>query len=475
MSIDIIANPFGENGSLMDETTFETEAGAGMTAERLKYAKFNRMMYRADAKINELIDGTGKGTPRGVGDDAFIKGLFTATDTIASPLDDLCVIGAGDTTKAYQDICYTRIGGLKKLLVCNAVTGCELDVLDIDTLSLESENDLSSGLSTAGSEDWIPYSVCNDGTYAYVLFCDVDSYAWAVQSYDMSTWAPNPAWPATGLTMTDTGIATVAPLIRYVAEGKLAVVQSWVPLPGAAVAIIDATDGTLDGEDGGDMSFSAMSYAYGLCSDGTYVFFGVSDLLSDNVEICSMPIASPGATGCGGAEWPIQITDLTDASTYTGALACSGSLVVMGFSKDSSLLRYVVAETGQGSSVKCSTSATGEANAVYSIVWDGLNFWAVGGSAKDPTDTYANLSALKLTGALKGWKSGGVSDPTVSESEIGFIESFSLLIDPTDSPGYRKDLKCTHDGRDMWCILRPVTGDAAYSGRVVRFAKTLLR
>ena len=477
MGIDKLT-PLGETGNLASDVVYDAFVSNGWSAERVKASLLDKAFNKGDNKINEILTGTGKGTPLDTGEEAFIKGLFTPQDSVASPLDPGNFLDAEDDTKAYFNLSYTVISGAPTILAANYVTGAYVDVFDLDAMTLDSENDLTAALPSGGGETWATVDICNDGTHAFVLFEDTTNNTFQVQSFLLTDWSTNTAWPSTGLALSGSGSPSVKPKIKYVADDKLAVIQTWITITAdtdAAVAILDATDGTLDGEGAGDVTYTSNTDAAGLSSDGTYVFFVVRDLSADNVQICSMPIASPGGTGCGGTYWPVNYTDITDASNYRGAMACSGSIVVVGFSKDTDLIRFIAAEIQIGASVVLKTSGTGEPNAIYNIIWDGLGFWATGGSAKDPTDTYANPAILKLTGALKGWTDGGSSDPAQFESSVDNVDAWSALITPADALGTPDDVPCVHDGNGLWYVPVPDAGDSDYSGKIARFAKTLLR
>lgn len=486
MSIDNLT-PLGSTGALESETTFEDWVDGGFVDERVRYTRLNRQFYRADSKLNETINQIAKGVADDTGPDAFVKRLFTSSDCLHSPTNPGCLLDTSDSTKAYYSLDYTRIGGEKKLLACNYSTGCEVDVLDIATLSLESENDLSGGLDTSGTQDWYPVDICNDGTYAYVLFQDTDASpeVYCVQAYDMSDWTPHPDWSTTGLDLTGSGSFTLTdggPKIIYAATDKLAVLQSWNAITAAtsaAVGIIDATDGTLDGEGAGGVAYipSVNTYGRGLCSDGTNVYYGARDTVANAVFLVSMPIASPGGTGATNNAGSY---DPNSASNYVGSLCCAGDTILMGFEDDFSNSRCVAYHydtTYSLISAKAALLTTGSSDieAVRAMAFDGLNFWAIG-KYDESGNSGDEAKIIRLDFAAQGSISSTYTDVYTPDLQDLAGKTYGVTPDPlvADGPD-SKGCPVAHDGRDLWVVWEPSASDTDRSGKIIRFAKTLLR
>lgn len=474
MSIDRLA-PWGEAGTLESDTAFNTRVANGFVDEQVPYPTFNKIENRQDEKTNELINHSANGLVDDIGLDPFVKGLFPADNTadITSPY---CLLDTGDSSKEYYALDFTMISGAKKLLACNYITGCEVDILDIDTLSLDSENDLSGGLPTAGSEDWFPVDVCNDRTYCYVLFQDTDASpeVYRVQSYLLADMTPHADWPTEGLALTGSGSFTLSdggPKIIYAAEDKIAVLQSWAAITAGtspAVAIIDATDGTLDGEGAGGVSLTSSTSARGLGSDGTNVYFGVRDTSANDVQIVSMAIASPGGTGY--YESLSGAGELDDADNYTGALCVAGNTIVIGFEDDTSAIRaatFVYNGSGLYSNTILETTGTDDLESVYKVVYDGLNFWAFGrfdsaGGVNGDPGRFARLDFVR-----QGCRFGGISDPYFTPDQEASYSLYATSQAPADTSGIPTTAALVHDGRDIWAVKG--------SGRLYRFTRTLLK
>jgi len=474
MSIDKIkALSEDDTSKLEGETEFEAWVGDGYVKQRVTYERHNRHGYRIDTLGNTVANHV-KGVPDDTGLTPFEKGLFTPTDCMQSVDSPENILDTGDATKAYYALDFARISGEKKLLACNYTTGCEVDVLDLATLSLESENDLSSGLDTTGTQDWFPLDVCNDGTYCYVLFQDTDASpeTWCVQSYKLADFTVNTSWPATGLDLTGTGTFTLSdgqPKIIYAATDKLAVLQSWNTISSgtsAAVGIIDATDGTLDGEGAGGVTLTSTTDARGLCSNGTHVFFGVRDTSGNNVQIVSMPIASPG--GSGMYSTLTGTDDIDDGSVYLGGLCCAGNTIVMTFKDDTSNVRAVSFVTN-GTSIYINTSliTTGSTDVdnLWNVVFDGMDFWAHG---EEDIATGETARMVRLDFVNQGSCDGADNAPyRPADSTLG-TSFFSMSPDPiTGGAPVGISYPMVHDGRDIWL------GHTA--GVVIRFSKTMLR
>jgi len=109
----------------------------------------------------------------------------------------------------------------------------------------------------------------------------------------------------------------------------------------------------------------------------------------------------------------------------------------------------------------------------YDMVFDGLNLWAFHSVIRDSVNTPANMSVvLKIDVS----KLAGVS--TVDRHmRIGDISSVYFMDSGTQdafSTTKYKYCSMSFDGRDVWCVLDPASGNTN-SGKIFRLPLALLR
>jgi hypothetical protein len=195
-------------------------------------------------KVNEMIDQVNPNTVYRSdlnaslyvpGSDASVKGLRpTAVGGQLYAYDnDLIVTGA-----QLVDIAYAFIDDKKKIILLDRITS-RIYVVDAETRVIDdnSGTNIAAGLPSGSSENWVLTSFCTDGTYVYVIAYDSNvapNETHRVQSYLISDWSVNSAWPSTGTLLTGTGPSTLLTTdgyeverVRFVSSTKLAISQSW--------------------------------------------------------------------------------------------------------------------------------------------------------------------------------------------------------------------------------------------------------
>lgn len=473
--VDKILTPFGENGALMDDAEFEGEASDGMTAERFRHDKFNKIELRQDLKINEAIEGTPKTISDDGNDQTFVTEVFSPAVSIMNPEDTSNIIDTGATRDVF-DIVNAVIDKSKKLIT---IEDGDIYVYDVTTRAFEIKLDteLLAGLDTTGTQSWNPLSCCADATNLYVLFVEDDASPneYWIQSYRLSDWAVNSAWPTYGTQMSvwQLSVGAREAQIRNATPGvtgKLVVSQTWRVVSSGTndgLSIIDKTDGTVDGGGCGDVGSTSVGQVIGICSNGTYIFAALKT--TGDLKVASMSIASPGATGGGSFQDAGTLPAV--AGTYFTGIACCGNNVVVTYNNGTVL--FAVLNLNQG--VKA-TFSTGDADVIerlQGVVTNGMAFWAQGSRNVEGYAASVEDVIYRLDGATFGGYSfsadGSTEDFTDGENYVtGFRtgERFSNEEDPDDE----KNLM-VFDGDDIWIPFKPDSGNTI----IKRFAKTILR
>jgi hypothetical protein len=451
MSIDTIDHPWGGFGSL-DTTLTDEKRDVGWVSgdnpDRPTVERFNLLQNETDTKLNVLTNNAPKTLNPAAGSLDVIRRLYTPEISTVSLEDDINILDASDTTKEYIDTTFTIIGVEKKLIAINKASGaCEADIFDLATAVLDDTIDLSTKLPSGSGEDWVPISICNDGTSAYIVFQDLNSNNTRLQAYNIATWNHKAGWSATGVALTANATAIKLGSIICCTNSKLAIAQNWVNVTSgtsSGILIHDMDDGAQLGTGSGDTTITDGYITPFLTSDSTYVYFCVEDDSTYDVEVCSMSIASPGATGCGGSNWP-SLQAYTSTGANRGILS-SGTKIVSIYGEDPRVRVHSTSDA-EVSDIDISSS---EAAIIEGLSFDGNNFWCL---AEKSSYAYAvRLDCVDLIG-------------TISDGE-----NYISLRDAADAAGPTM----TFDGSDMWITLTAV-GSTASSGKIIRFAKATLR
>jgi hypothetical protein len=461
---------WANSGTLEPDTTWDPKVSGGMSAERLRFDRLNRMVNRADSKINEHID---RG-PKGVADDGgrvdFVTGVMSPEISAMSPADYASKIETGDT-RTFDDMVTAVVAGSLKLLTVDQAND-RIFVYDIDTLAQETilDTELLVGLDTSGTQDWAPLSCCADASFIYVLFIDYDSDEYWIQSYRLSDWAPNPSWPSVGTQMSarqvnhldNTKIRNATTPV----DGKLVVAQTWRYVTSGTsegLAIVDKTDGSIDGYGAGDCLTHTNGRVLDLCSNGTYIFFAIGE--TSNITVCSMSIASPGANG--GFYSSGQSIGLNQV--YFGGIACCGESVVVTYN-DYSVI-YTLHNLNQQWTATFSTNNADKIQRLYDVCTDGLNFWARGDrNALGSANEIENM-VYRLDGALfAGYSVQGSSTRESYSSGQDYVTGFKISQNE-DNDSASSTTLVWHDGSDLWMSYNV----GGHNSLIVKLQKTLLR
>jgi hypothetical protein len=300
-------------------------------------------------KLNEMIDDVNPNTlfrpdllPSGVDPTStdFIRGLW--------PTGESGVIYGNDTTltvdaiSELSDIAYTVESGLKKIIALDRATN-RIYIVDVDTMTVDrnSGTNLVAGLPSPTIGSWETNRLCTDGTHAYVTFRDFNfgtpsSTVYRLQAYSLSDWSVKSGWPSTGRALTGSGINDsfgghgFDNNVIFATSTKLAVVQSWNSIASnltEAVAIIDASDGSVLTEGAGNLPVGSLSFSMGgIVSDGTHVYYSFRELSPHRAGVAKALITDLTVGGTGSwpsvEDGPYAVTDVVyDGRSVTAAFA----------------------------------------------------------------------------------------------------------------------------------------------------------
>jgi len=445
---------FAESGVSDTNTIFDAWAGTGYLDERVRYKGLNKVLNRADNKINETIDRAPHGVADDVGDLPFIQNLFTPVNEFSNAAADLNVFDlSGDLDDNILDFCVCKIDGERKILIVdeNPADDDPIKVFDIATGAYESGSGDQSAALTTPTTDWDAVSICADATYCYVMFRDVgptpDEYR--VQSFALADWSVNPGWPATGLALTAGAVACDDDQIkiRNASDSKLVATQPWVAVSSgtsSGLNIIDKAAGTSDGTGAGNVGSVASGQVSCVCSDGTTVFFVVE--LAAGSTVCGMTIASPGANGPSGIRWPGGVGA---APAEIGNIACSGNLIVVTY-RDGSYL-FSVHHTENGTIATYATADDALCYTLGPVCFDGKSFWALG--ERDVGTSNYLVHMFKLRGADRGgyYLSADPAVDAVADGEQ-YVDAYAtadILVNNGTIGNFEAGVTMS-DGRDVW-------------------------
>ena len=454
MTIEILNPVFAENGDVDTDAVFNSWASNGYTPSigRVRYKGINKVLNRADAKLNEVIERLPKSLPDEIGELPFVQNLFTPTNDFSNAGSNLNVFDLSGDVSNFKDICFAIINGERKILIVDYSTADSdpIKVFDIATGAYESAcGDISGDLSTP-TTDWCSMSICCDATYCYVVFRDEGPTPdeFRVQSWALTDWSVNPGWPSTGLALTAGSVSIDDEMVRIrnAADDKLACTQPWVAVSSgtsAGINIISKDDGTSDGVGAGNVGSVSNGQVSAVCSDGTTVFFSVE--LAASVMICGMTIASPGANGPSGVHWPYAYSC---GPTEFGGIACSGNIIVATWMDETAL--FTVLHTERGYMARYDTGNSQEANICGPVCFDGEEFWSFG--ERIPYVGYDVAHLFRLAGAHRGGnnETAGPYQEIVSDGE-SFVESFLTTASYSGTKiTYFYAGGILSDGRDLW-------------------------
>lgn len=466
MTIDRIDHPWAESGSL-DTTLTDAKRDVGWISgdspDQPTIERLNLLQNEVDNRLNDIIE---KGPGAATGSDPFTTGVFQRSvppdgSNAISPAFNY-IDPTGTSGGSINDLVYTKKGDKNIILSVRGDT--RLVLYDIDNMVwLEdvSETDLGN-IGTA------IYSACSDGTYAYVLWDDSGSDFY-IQAYHMDTWTVKTGWPIGGAELSAYGVpfSTNQARVRIASSGKLFVSQPWVSLSSGtsdAVSIIDTSDGTVDGAGAGDSGSMSSGQIYSACSNGIHIFMALDN--GTDLILSSMPISTPGATGCGWTWAPSSYSTGIAASSF-GGLACNGDLIVMSYMDGTNI--YTTYTASQGRTAHFQTGDADVVEALGAVCTDGLNFWAIG--TRERVGSTNNILMLyRLDGAL----SAGYYDissalyETYTDGE-DHVRGFKAVINLRDDIPDLTDAPISSDGDSVWfCAENGSSGVGTYMYRLRR-------
>jgi len=427
------------------DSTYLARISNGMTAERLPYPTFNRILNDIHAKTNESLSKGPKGANPDATMESVIKGVRSSSEFGTFGYDSHNELDSGDASDEFIYLAVALIDGSRKLICLDQTTALNVEIFDIETMSYDGAQTIpSSSLPSDGNENWIPRAIVCDLDYAYIVFgsnssgstYDNDHY---LQSYRLSDWTVNSGWPSTGLFLFDNGDLQQMDLL-FANDDLLAVTDTETTITGGtsrAVILIDAATGTEDSYGAGDLSSDNV---YGICSNGQYIFIATSSYIG------SMSIAAP-SSGCGGNGWPRNVGSFS--------ISCLGDVVVSTDGSSVYVLNTSMAD------IATITPVTDLIIHVGEIKTDGLNFWCRGAkyiNGSNQKDGF--IYKMKIHG-LMGQGSGGT--PETAADEI--FEPYAL------SRGDSKwQSRMVYDGDGIIVVY-----DSAGSGKLHKLPKTALR
>jgi hypothetical protein len=471
---------FAATATLIDtDAQLEDWVEKGYVDEGVWCEGLNKVFNRIETAINDNVD-EGPAAPVTTPMD-FVKGFFSDTNSQVFTTQDHSVSIDPASAAFMTDASLAIIEGKKKI-VCITSDGSDnfnIQVIDLETNTLDSSFTISTagtltaigGLATGSGQQWWPDAICCDEAYAYILWNEDNASPeeYYVQSYSLADWSVNTSWPAYGCQLSDAEQLSLNPAqLKIANEDFLMVSQPWVEIAAgtdAGVAIIDKETGVVEGSGAGDTSFSSGGSVGYTCSNGTYVFFAVVDATS--VEICSMPIATPGATGCGGDYWPYSLS--VNGRDYLTGLLCAGGTVVASYSNT-----YVATVHFVDNCAGCfvTTADNHILERLYGIATDGVNIWGVG--YRDITGGTTPTSAIFRLDFLHSYADYAAGPERPEEIVIGtsygdnLVKTFRLETAGVDVIGGSQRWMA-FDGADLWIDIS-FTGDSIY-----RLRKALLR
>ncbi len=459
-----------------------TEGWVG--GEQVEIGRLNWLQDRLEDKINLLIEESVNSFYNDAADPQSMISTGLWDEPWGSGVDSLNVIDAGTTSRGYKSMCvYFTALNEPQLLVLNifGANNITVEVWDPRTMTLtDTSGALADDLPSGSSENWIPESMCTDGTSIYCVFTDTnpapDEYRY--QAWDIATWAVKSGWAATGTAGPSTGTTGVGgqkyAKIIMASSTKLAVMnrcQALTASSSAGISIVDITDGTIDASGAGDATTSANNYASaGMCSDGTNVYFVAINTSTNATQLCTATIADPTA-GTGGTGYPLTVSAAQSTSVL---VACGPDLIVSvqnGAADTDIVLRTHDSGTADLDSITMGqdSQATPVDGDVFimgdptGICFDGINIWIYSHSviASTTTGVLTKVDVSKLL----------LRNATTSRqmSSIGNM----FFIDP-DTAATKQDVPVIFDGRDVWVATESASG-ATNSGKIHRLPLALLR
>jgi len=386
MTIDRFEYEWAESGDTTEPSDAKKQVG-WVGGDRVSIEYLNWLQNRVEEKSNETVRVVNRdiACSDGITWAQLATKLFTSTGDGSSRWSpDLAsnIISLGATV-AINELQLSTYGTDQCNIMALDIAGREIHVYDPYDLSLVDSSGALAGLPSGGGETWVADSFCSDGTYVYVMFTNTNATpdTHYIQAYNISDWSVKSGWSATGTALPGTGSPLTDPLCRnrvIIANATyLATANAWNDADSnAMVSIIAIADGSILGSGDGSNGYEDPVPTGAICSDGTYVYFGVVDVDGNPGGIDTALISNP-ATGLvsGGDQW-IEIV-----STYTTDMVYIGEHLVCVMTDYPQTQSYIYAvETGVNSAQ--TQSFTIDTNDEYKymlfgsgIAFDGINVW----------------------------------------------------------------------------------------------------
>lgn len=385
---------------------------------------------------------------------------------------------SGGATKEYTDmgLWFDADGGPQLLVMDEGLTKIEVWDARLKTLT-DTSHDLSTDI-IAGT--WTAESMCTDGTYVYVTFYN-GSTVHHLHAWKISDWSVHTGWAATGTVLPGTGpvVGGDKKLITVANSAYLVTMNPWnsvTSASSAAISIINIATGVITASGAGDAPTADSAYTSGgICSDGTYVFFGATG--STSQYLCSASISSP-ATGCGGTGYPKTLAANVEIST----LVQCGPTMFVSLQYDSSGPSYLdtVLETHTASNVTGDYLTLGRNTSTpqydgstyvlyqaFSAVFDGINIWIWG--------CIDNLASTAKSGVLVKLDTGKLLQNDADETrQLSDLADVFMLPPDVDIRVNQNAGVVVFDGRDIW-VNPEYRPSVTLSGKIHRLPLALLR
>jgi hypothetical protein len=288
-------------------------ASGAVNNKQLPMEWYNWALDRIEHKVDSLIQNSPGPMPPGLRRQQLVQRLFSASGDGARwghmyDADNSISYGSIDITDLdfhYPDDDET-IGTIEapRLLVLNYTNN---KILEQNTVTgTTRDSGVLGGLLTTLTPDWRPTAFCNDNTYVYVMFNDLNNPRKALQAYALADWSVHPGWPATGIVVGGSALNNLGDRIIFLDAVTLLYLNSDLVVTGSTRAVITrarTADGSTQDTGAGDCPSGTGLVGYsGLCTDGTNVYFSAW-ASGVNESLCSATLADL-TVGCGGAGWP---------------------------------------------------------------------------------------------------------------------------------------------------------------------------
>lgn len=457
-------NPWGNAGDLGDAITTAKQDSGFTNLDKPTYQRFNNLLNRSETKQNQIITEGPNGTYDNATDvgGMIATGLWDENWGVVDESGGKNLFGVGGSTGLKETHSYIDSNGVRMVLFLNT-TGEQIHSLNTITEAFTTSGDLTTALSTPVGT-WQLNSFITDGTYIYCLFRDSGDDSGRVQSFLISDWSANIAWPATGTGLTVGAIANINKSMCFANSTHIAIAQTaivCVTSGSECLRLITIADGTAGIDGAGDCPTANGNKPTGqICSDGTNIFFGVDSGTTPVNATCSATIADLTA-GTGGTGYPL--------TTSSPTVICSAGKKIFSALNDSNPAKTdLVVFVGDSSDCFIDAMSPGEDfkastpnNIIYSgaaeILFDGSNIWIL---------TNVNGNSIAQGALIK------IDAAKFSGSDRSVNTYWRSLMETTNGANFLTDdtyLSATFDGRDIWA-----TSNAG-SGEIARFPLAMLR